>query len=73
MPAVSFDDVEENDVVKVSEDMDIWRNCLMLVDEVKSWGVTGTVCCPQDEEYPLRLTWGEIGAVYRKTELTTGG
>jgi len=73
MPAVSFDDVEENDVIRVSEDMEVWRNCLLLVEEVRSWGVTGTVFCPQEEEYPMRLTWGEIAAVYRKIELTTGG
>ena len=73
MPSIGFDDVEENDVIMVGEDVEIWRNCLMLVEEVKSWGVTGTVVAPQEEEYPMRVSFSEIGAIYRKVELTTGG
>jgi hypothetical protein len=70
---IGFDDVEENDVIMVGETTPLWRNCLMQVEEVRSWGVTGTVVAPQDEEYPLRVSFGEIAAVYRRVDITAGG
>lgn len=70
---VSFDDIEDDDVVLIGPDSPVWRNCLMVVEEVRSWGVTGTVVAPQEEEYPLRVAFDEIAAVYRRVSLTTGG
>ena len=71
MPSVSFSDVDEDDVIMITEEAPLWRNCLMQVEQVRSWGVSGTVFCPHEEEYPLRVGWDEIAAVYRK--VTTGG
>ena len=62
--------IKSGDVVLIN--MGMWTNCLMQVDEVRVWGVTGSVVGPiQDRQgnkinatMPLRVGWDDIALVY---------
>ena len=56
--------IEQGDVVMI-KDLRMWDSCLMVVDEVRSWGVIGVVVGPDGFEYPLRVGCSEIAIVYR--------
>jgi hypothetical protein len=64
--------IEPGDVIRIGGDHVMWHGCLMLVEEVMSWGVVGSVFGPaiDDEpcEYPLRIGNESIDEVYRKVE-----
>lgn len=60
--------IQENDVILIGGTLPLWTNCLMQVDEVRSWGVIGSVIAPEQKEYPLRVGNDEIAAVYRKVD-----
>lgn len=64
--SISRKDIKEDDVVLIGSEHPAWTNCLMLVDDVRDWGVIGTVIGPHQAEYPLRVSFVEIIAVYRK-------
>ena len=48
-----------------------WAGCLMVVDEVRTWGVIGMVITHEGAA-PLRVPTKEIAAVYRKVEESNG-
>jgi hypothetical protein len=57
--------VEVGDVVLMGGTDDWWADCLLVVEEVRSWGVIGVVRGPKHADYPLRVAFGEVKAVYR--------
>lgn len=56
--------IEVGDVVEIGKS-GIWEGCLLLVVEVRTWGVTGSVRGPGPAEYPMRVAYAEIVKVYR--------
>ena len=58
--------IEPGDVVLIGGDMPMCASCLLRVETVKSWGVTGSVCGPNAAEYPLRLALENITTVFRE-------
>ena len=43
-----------------------WAGCLLQVEQVKSWGVTGSVIGPDGLYYPLRVGVENINTVFRE-------
>ncbi len=66
--------MKENSVVQVNEKgQDGWIGCLIIVSEVKNWGVKGYVQIPDERIIPIRLRWEEIeyvgeSVLIKKTE-----
>lgn len=42
--------VENGDIIQVTDDKDKWYPCLLIVDEVKSWGVMAYMTIPNNSE-----------------------
>ena len=62
MPNVSVNDViQVNDAVKNSQ----WTGCLMIVDEVKDWGVLAYLHIPMQGNAYLRLRHNEYEIIGR--------
>jgi hypothetical protein len=66
--------VAENDLIQVNEDGPMnWFRCLLVVDEVKSWGVQAYAIIPQARDKPsadafMRLTWNEFDTLGVKSK-----
>jgi hypothetical protein len=58
--------IESGDFVLIGGSDLMWRDCLLLVEEVRSWGVIGVVIAPEQTLYPRRVALDEILAVYKK-------
>lgn len=59
--------VEENDLIQVNEDgPQHWFRCILVVDEVKTWGVQAYCVIPGPRDRGnsgdayMRLKWGEF-------------
>jgi hypothetical protein len=59
-------DIKQNDIILIGGNDPMWINCFLQVDEVRAWGVIGSVRGPQQNEYPLRVSNEDIVGVYRK-------
>jgi hypothetical protein len=53
-------------LIKTTTETTLWGDCLLVVEEVRSWGVIGVVPGPGKAIYPLRLAHGDIAAIYRR-------
>jgi hypothetical protein len=60
--------VREDDVILIGGNDPTWVNCLLQVDEVRAWGVIGSVMGPNQSEYPLRVSNADIASIYRKVD-----
>lgn len=58
-------DIRAGDVVRLGDGDGLWRDCLMVVSEVKPWGVKGSIYGPGQCEYPVRIALSNVVAVYR--------
>ena len=58
--------IEPGDVVLIGNHLPMWSNCLLRVEGVKSWGVTGSVIGPNALDYPLRVGLENITTVFRE-------
>jgi hypothetical protein len=58
--------IEPGDVVLVGKLHNMFAGCLMIVQEVHSWGVTGCVSGPNATDYPLRVGLENITTVFRE-------
>lgn len=58
--------IEPGDVVLIGGRDTMWVGCLMQVEAVKAWGVSGVIPGPKAILYPLRLPYSDISAVFRK-------
>ena len=59
-------EIKEGDVILIGGSNPMWINCLMRVEEVRTWGVIGSVLGPNQSEYPMRVGNEEILCAYRK-------
>jgi hypothetical protein len=59
--------VQIGDIVKITG-MPTWDDCLLLVEEVKGWGVTGMIYGYNNGSYPLRVASNNIAAVWRRID-----
>lgn len=44
--------VNEGDIIQITDESNKWFPCLLIVDEVASWGVQAYVIIPQEEGKP---------------------
>jgi hypothetical protein len=71
--------VEENDLIQVNEDgPENWFRCILVVDEVKSWGVQAYAIIPQARDKVsadafMRLTWNEFDTLGAKSLFVAWG
>lgn len=58
-------DVSKNDVIQVIEGVGngSWTGCLMIVDEIKDWGVQAYFHVPMQGDAYLRLKHGEYEVI----------
>lgn len=52
--------IKKDDVIQVNEKVPEWCGCLMIVDEVKTWGVVAYMCIPPGNGTYIRLTYEQI-------------
>jgi hypothetical protein len=62
--------IEEGDIVQIIDETDHWFPCLIVVSEVKTWGVQGYVTIPRNGEDPngnayRRLAFDKVERVGR--------
>lgn len=60
--------MEKGDIVQITSETHHWFPCLIVVDEVKAWGIQGYALVPQDRGIPaaqafIRLNSGEFEKV----------
>jgi len=60
--------IQVGDVVLLGDRDGFWADCLLLVEEIRPWGVVGIVRGPKRSDYPLRVPYDGIDAVYRRIE-----
>jgi hypothetical protein len=71
--------VAENDLIQVNEDgPPNWFRCILVVDEVKSWGVQAYAIIPQARDKTsadafMRLTWNEFDTLGIKSRFVAWG
>jgi hypothetical protein len=71
--------VEENDLIQVNEEGPMnWFRCILVVDEVKSWGVQAYAIIPQARDKTsadafMRLKWSEFDTLGAKTLFVAWG
>ena len=71
--------VKENDLIQVNEDgPPNWFRCILVVDEVKSWGVEAFCTIPHASGAPsrdahMRLHWEEFDALRVKSKFVSAG
>jgi hypothetical protein len=56
---------QQYEIVQANEKVAHWFRCLVVVDEIKSWGIQGYTTIPQangPSDAFIRLTWDEICA-----------
>jgi hypothetical protein len=69
--------VEPGDLVQVNEDGPAhWFRCILVVDEVKPWGVHAYCTVPNPRDQPsgdayMRLTWEEFDVLGVKSKFVT--
>lgn len=56
-------DVRKNDIIQAIEGTGIWQGCLLIVDEVKSWGVQAYMTIPDQGTAFMRFKTGEFEIV----------
>ncbi len=74
MPESTNRKVSEGDLVQVNEDGPAhWFRCILVVDEVKSWGVQAYAIIPNRAGVPsgdayMRLSWNEFDVLGVKSK-----
>jgi hypothetical protein len=70
--------IAENDLIQVNEDGPAnWFRCILVVDEVKPWGVQAYAIIPQSRDKPsadafMRLSWNEFETLGVKSKFIAG-
>jgi len=67
--------VKKNDVIQINEKCANtgWIGCLMIVDEVKSWGVQAYLRIPMQGDAYLRLKHDEYDVIGKAALVAKGG
>lgn len=66
---MAAESIKVGDVVLLGDRDGFWVDCLLLVEEIRPWGVVGVVRGPKHSDYPLRVPFSDIVTVYRKVEV----
>ena len=66
--------VKKNDVIQINEKFKGtgWIGCLMIVDEVKSWGVQAYLHVPMQGDAYLRIKHGEYDVIGKAAMVAKG-
>ena len=66
--------VKKNDVIQINEKFKGtgWIGCLMIVDEVKSWGVQAYLHVPMQGDAYLRIKHGEYDVIGKTAMVAKG-
>jgi len=59
--------IQIDDIVHVSHPGKWYDNLFCVVEQVRDWGVVGTIRLAQGDA-PVRLNWNEINGIYRKVQ-----
>jgi len=49
----------KGDVLLITMPTHLFDQCIVVVDDVKNWGIVGIVRSP-DGEYPIRVAWPDL-------------
>lgn len=62
---MNMEKVKKNDVIQINEKFKgtDWIGCLMIVDEVKDWGVQAYLHVPMKGDAYLRISHGEYDVI----------
>jgi hypothetical protein len=52
--------VNPGDIVQADPEVTHWGPCLVVVTDVKGWGIQGFTSMPRTGRAYVRLTWGEM-------------
>ena len=44
-----MEQIKKGDIVQIIEELDKWYPCLLIVSEVKTWGIQGYITIPGDD------------------------
>lgn len=55
-------DCKPGDIVQANPEVSRWGPCLVVVEEVRDWGIVGYTEIPMSGQAPIRLPWNEIAA-----------
>lgn len=53
-------DCTPKDIVQANPEKTHWGPCLVVVEEVRDWGVVGYTSVPRAGQAPIRLNWDQI-------------
>ena len=53
-------DCRPHDIVQANPETTHWGPALVVVEEVRTWGVVGYTDIPRSGRAPIRLTWEQI-------------
>lgn len=69
-----MENVKKNDVIQINEKFKGtgWIGCLMIVDEVKSWGVQAYLHVPMQGDAYLRIKHGEYDVIGKAAMVAKG-
>jgi hypothetical protein len=61
-------EIKQHDIIQANPKVKNWARCLLIVDEVKSWGVQAYTVIPAARDAPsgdapMRLSWDEFDLV----------
>ena len=45
-----MDEIKVGDIVQITDETNRWYPCLLIVDEVKSWGIQGYITIPTNDD-----------------------
>lgn len=69
-PTDTAKNIEQHSIVQVVPEHQ-WAGCLVVVDEVKSWGMQGYVQVPMGGQAYIRLKWEEFEPITNNRAIFT--
>lgn len=48
-----MEELKEGDIIQITDETNKWFPCLLIVSEVKSWGVQAYITIPKNDGTPL--------------------
>lgn len=58
-----MDELQKNDIVQITDENNEWFACLLIVDEVKTWGIQGYIKIPRSGLSYYRIENGKFEKV----------
>lgn len=64
--------LQQGDIVQITDETHAWYPCLIIVDEVKSWGIQGFTIIPTNDQKPNGRAYIRLkSAVYERVGIAT--